>query len=122
MPFSRNFAVMTKNLARAVCDDGHIRFEGIVDLDAFLARLGEIPGIEKWTAQYVAMRALGEPDAFPSADLGLLRNSALANARELERRAEAWLRGEPTQPCISGMSLPMHEFAQTKLSLTKPKA
>jgi 3-methyladenine DNA glycosylase/8-oxoguanine DNA glycosylase len=36
------------------------------------------------------MRALGEPDAFPSADLGLLRSSGLATPRELERRAEAW--------------------------------
>ena len=36
------------------------------------------------------MRALGEPDAFPSGDLGLLRALALGNPRELERRAEAW--------------------------------
>jgi AraC family transcriptional regulator of adaptative response / DNA-3-methyladenine glycosylase II len=50
----------------------------------------EIPGIGKWTAQYVAMRALGEPDAFPSGDLGLLRALGLKNPRELERRAEAW--------------------------------
>lgn len=76
-------------LARAV-SDGQISFEGIVDLDAFLQRLCSIPGIGKWTAQYVAMRALGEPDAFPSADLALLRNSGLSSSRELERRAEAW--------------------------------
>ena len=36
------------------------------------------------------MRALGEPDAFPSGDLGLLRSLDLRNSRELERRAEAW--------------------------------
>ena len=76
-------------LARAVCS-GKINFEGVVDSDAFLHRLCEIPGIGKWTAQYVAMRALGEPDAFPSADLGLLRALSLASARELEHRAEAW--------------------------------
>jgi 3-methyladenine DNA glycosylase/8-oxoguanine DNA glycosylase len=76
-------------LARAVCD-GKIKFEGVVDSDAFLDRLCQIPGIGKWTAQYVAMRALGEPDAFPSGDLGLLRAAALGSARELERRAEAW--------------------------------
>jgi AraC family transcriptional regulator of adaptative response / DNA-3-methyladenine glycosylase II len=76
-------------LARAVCG-GKINFEGVVDSDAFLNRLCQIPGIGKWTAQYVAMRALGEPDAFPSGDLGLLRAAALPNARELERRAEAW--------------------------------
>ncbi len=76
-------------LARAVCD-GRISFEGVVDSDAFLRRLCEIPGIGKWTAQYVAMRALAEPDAFPIGDLGLLRATAVGSSRELERRAEAW--------------------------------
>jgi len=76
-------------LARAVCDR-KINFEGIVDSEAFLERLCEIPGIGKWTAQYVAMRALGEPDAFPSTDLGLLRAMNLSNYRELEQRAEGW--------------------------------
>jgi len=78
-----------RSLARAVCD-GKIKFEGIVDTDAFLARLSEIPGIGQWTAQYVAMRALGEPDAFPTGDLGLLRSLGLSAARELKDRAEAW--------------------------------
>ncbi|HYU48204.1 MAG TPA: AlkA N-terminal domain-containing protein [Terriglobales bacterium] len=87
MPRAR--AETIRALARAVCE-GQISFEGVVDLDAFLARLCEIPGIGSWTAQYVAMRALGEPDAFPSGDLGLLRNSGLGSSRELERRAEAW--------------------------------
>ncbi|MGB7131569.1 MAG: AlkA N-terminal domain-containing protein [Candidatus Sulfotelmatobacter sp.] len=78
-----------RTLARAVCD-GRISFEGIVDSDAFLNRLCEIPGIGKWTAQYVAMRALGEPDAFPSADLGLLHATASSTPRDLEQRARAW--------------------------------
>jgi AraC family transcriptional regulator, regulatory protein of adaptative response / DNA-3-methyladenine glycosylase II len=76
-------------LARSVCA-GKIKFEGVVESDAFLDRLCEIPGIGMWTAQYVAMRALGEPDAFPSSDLGLLRALTLGSSRELERRAEAW--------------------------------
>ena len=76
-------------LARAVCD-GRISFERIVDSDAFLAQLREIPGIGSWTAQYVAMRALGEPDAFPTGDLGLLRALDLKTPSELEKRAEAW--------------------------------
>jgi AraC family transcriptional regulator of adaptative response / DNA-3-methyladenine glycosylase II len=75
--------------ASAVCD-GQIGFEKIIDSDAFMARLCEVPGIGTWTAQYVAMRALGEPDAFPSGDLGLLRALGLQNSREMERRAEAW--------------------------------
>ena len=76
-------------LARAVVDK-QVRFHGVVDLDDFLERMEEIPGIGKWTAQYVAMRALGEPDAFPSGDLGLLRALNLRSSRELERRSEAW--------------------------------
>jgi len=59
-------------LARAVCT-GRISFEGVVDSGDFLARLCEIPCIGKWTEQYVAMRALVEPGAFPSCDLGLWR-------------------------------------------------
>lgn len=87
MPKAR--AETIRAFARAVCD-GRISFDGIIDSELFLARLCEIPGIGKWTAQYVAMRALGEPDAFPSTDLGLLRALALPNPRELERRAEFW--------------------------------
>ncbi len=76
-------------LARAVCD-GRISFHGVIDSDAFQAGLCEIPGIGRWTAQYVAMRALGDPDAFPSSDLGLLRALGLNSARDLENHAEAW--------------------------------
>jgi AraC family transcriptional regulator of adaptative response / DNA-3-methyladenine glycosylase II len=76
-------------LACAVCN-GEICFEEIRDSSAFLSRLVEIPGIGNWTAQYVAMRALGEPDAFPAGDLILLRAATLRTSRELEKRAEAW--------------------------------
>ena len=86
---TRKRAETIRALARAVCD-GRIRFDGIYDSDAFLAGLVEIPGIGPWTAHYVAMRAMGEPDAFPTGDLGLLRALGLRSARELDRRAEAW--------------------------------
>jgi AraC family transcriptional regulator of adaptative response / DNA-3-methyladenine glycosylase II len=76
-------------LAQAVVK-GKIAFEGVLDSEAFLRSLMEIPGIGKWTAQYIAMRALGEPDAFPSSDLHLLRAAGLGSDRELEQRAEAW--------------------------------
>lgn len=76
-------------LARAV-RDGRLRFDGILELEPFLEQLMEIPGIGKWTAQYVAMRALGEPDAFPVGDVALLSALQLSSSAELERRAEAW--------------------------------
>jgi AraC family transcriptional regulator of adaptative response / DNA-3-methyladenine glycosylase II len=86
---TKSRAETIRSLARAV-SDGKISFAGIVDVDAFLDRLCEIPGIGKWTAQYVAMRAMGEPDAFPSGDIALLRALNLSSVKELERRAEAW--------------------------------
>jgi AraC family transcriptional regulator of adaptative response / DNA-3-methyladenine glycosylase II len=65
------------------------------DLESSVARLRSLPGIGEWTAQYVAMRALREPDAFPAADLGLLRAAAQWNVSAptpaaLRARAEAW--------------------------------
>jgi AraC family transcriptional regulator of adaptative response / DNA-3-methyladenine glycosylase II len=49
-----------------------------------------IPGIGVWTAEYIAMRALGEPDAFPSGDLVARRMTGALNTRELDDRSEAW--------------------------------
>ena len=52
-----------------------------------------IRGIGDWTAQYVAMRALKYPDAFPASDLGLLKAMAgdgEISPAELIQRAEAW--------------------------------
>lgn len=70
---------------------GHkVRFEGMLNSETLLQQLCRIPGLGRWTAQYIAMRALGDPDAFPSGDLGLLRALGLKSAGELERRAEVW--------------------------------
>ena len=87
LPGARADAI--RNLARAVCDQ-RISFAGIADVGAFMNRLCEIPGIGKWTAEYVAMRAIREPDAFPSSDLGLLRGLGMSSSSQLEKRAEAW--------------------------------
>jgi AraC family transcriptional regulator of adaptative response / DNA-3-methyladenine glycosylase II len=76
-------------LSRAVADN-KIKFSGVANVEEWNKRFCQIPGIGDWTAQYVAMRALGEPDAFPSADLGLLHALDLRNPRELETRSQAW--------------------------------
>ncbi|MDH4385226.1 MAG: AlkA N-terminal domain-containing protein [Caulobacter sp.] len=65
------------------------------DLDSAISALKALPGIGEWTAQYIAMRQLREPDAFPAADIGLMRaleDSAgqRPNPAELLARAEAW--------------------------------
>jgi AraC family transcriptional regulator of adaptative response / DNA-3-methyladenine glycosylase II len=89
--------VRRRETLRGVC--AAIR-DGAVELDAGADRtrarrdLIALPGIGPWTVEYVAMRALGDPDAFPAGDLGVLHGlSALgvvADAREAERRSQAW--------------------------------
>jgi len=76
-------------LARAVASGG-IVLDACADVSATVAALLALPGIGTWTAEYVAMRALGEPDAFPSGDLVLRRMAGDLNARALDRRSEAW--------------------------------
>jgi AraC family transcriptional regulator, regulatory protein of adaptative response / DNA-3-methyladenine glycosylase II len=76
-------------LARAVVEDGLELHRG-ADPAVTRARLLELPGVGPWTAEVIAMRALGAPDAFPAGDLGVLRALGVASAREAEARAEAW--------------------------------
>jgi AraC family transcriptional regulator of adaptative response / DNA-3-methyladenine glycosylase II len=76
-------------LAQAVVA-GRIAFHDVEDVADFCRRLQQIPGIGEWTAQYVSMRGLNDPDAFPASDLGLLKGAGANNSRELTSRAEAW--------------------------------
>jgi len=64
-------------------------------LEESIAALKALPGIGEWTAQYIAMRQLREPDAFPAADVGLMRalqdeTGVRPTPVELLARAEAW--------------------------------
>ena len=59
------------------------------NIEEQIEALQRLPGIGPWTAQYIAMRALHWPDAFPGGDLMLLK-AAQVNQRELHARAEAW--------------------------------
>ena len=63
-------------------------------LEAFVERWIALPGIGEWTAHYIAMRALSEPDAFPAADLILRREAAMDDVplttKALTTHAEAW--------------------------------
>jgi AraC family transcriptional regulator of adaptative response / DNA-3-methyladenine glycosylase II len=80
-------------LAAAVAD-GTLRLDRGADPVATTRGLVGLPGIGPWTAGYVAMRALGDRDALPAADLGLRRAlERLGHAgdpRALSIRAEAW--------------------------------
>ncbi len=72
-------------LAEAVAS-GALELERGRDLDDSVAKLQALSGFGPWTAQYVAMRAFGERDAFPATDLGL--RHALGD--DPAARAEAW--------------------------------
>ncbi len=90
---TRARAATLRALAAAVAR-GELSIDTTGGLDDFVTRMTAIPGIGEWTAQYVAMRACAERDAFPATDLWLLR--ALGSGRgaisraALERRAEEW--------------------------------
>ncbi|MDJ0847454.1 MAG: AlkA N-terminal domain-containing protein [Myxococcota bacterium] len=91
VPAARAAAI--RGLARAVAK-GDLALDGAQGLDESLRQLEALPGLGEWTAQYVAMRALGEPDAFPATDLGIRkalgRGGRPASAAEVRERAEAW--------------------------------
>jgi AraC family transcriptional regulator, regulatory protein of adaptative response / DNA-3-methyladenine glycosylase II len=90
---TRNRAVALQALARAVVEDG-LLLDRDADRDQTTTRLLMLPGVGPWTASYVAMRALGDPDALPVTDLGLRRAfEQLGLATDLKgiaKRAEAW--------------------------------
>jgi AraC family transcriptional regulator of adaptative response / DNA-3-methyladenine glycosylase II len=73
---------------------GRIGLGPAASLDEAQAHLASVPGIGPWTAQVIALRALGEPDAFPAGDLGLRKalahGGALPSIAAAEYRARAW--------------------------------
>ncbi|MCA9550045.1 MAG: response regulator, partial [Myxococcales bacterium] len=87
MPRARGAAV--RALATAAAADPHL-----FDPHGAVERLRKIPGIGDWTAQYIAMRAARDADAFPASDVGLQRalqsERGRPTARELSAKAEAW--------------------------------
>jgi AraC family transcriptional regulator of adaptative response / DNA-3-methyladenine glycosylase II len=58
--------------------------------DDSIRRLTELPGIGPWTAQYIAMRALRWPDAFPKEDIAVRNNLGGVSAGEAERLSQPW--------------------------------
>jgi len=71
-------------LADAVAS-GRISLDPTADRDETRAALLALPGVGPWTVEYVAMRALRDPDAFPATDL-VLRRTIGGDAD----RAESW--------------------------------
>ncbi len=92
MPVSRQLSL--KALAGAAAADPNL-FRPFGTIEEAIARLRSIRGVGEWTAQYIALRALREPDAFPASDIGLLRGAAAMDGirpspMSLLHRAESW--------------------------------
>jgi AraC family transcriptional regulator of adaptative response / DNA-3-methyladenine glycosylase II len=76
-------------LAQAVAR-GDIDLSPGAPVDTTRERLLRLPGIGPWTADYIAMRALGWPDAFPAGDHALLKALRERSATRAQKRSEAW--------------------------------
>jgi AraC family transcriptional regulator, regulatory protein of adaptative response / DNA-3-methyladenine glycosylase II len=91
MPVSRRQTI--RQLAEAVAA-GKIDLEPGADREESVSRLMEVPGIGAWTAGYVAMRAIGDPDVFLPTDLAVRRGAAAlglpSTPKALEKHAERW--------------------------------
>jgi AraC family transcriptional regulator of adaptative response / DNA-3-methyladenine glycosylase II len=92
MPGARRAAL--KALAEAAQGDPHL-FRPFGTIEEAIARLRSIRGIGEWTAQYIALRALRETDAFPASDIGLLRGATRRKGvrptpAALLRQSEPW--------------------------------
>lgn len=91
LPGARAEAI--RGVARAT-REGELCFEPGVDPVELTRRLTAVRGIGEWTACYVAMRALGEPDAFPAGDLVLrkafAKDDAPCTPKQLREIAEPW--------------------------------
>jgi AraC family transcriptional regulator of adaptative response / DNA-3-methyladenine glycosylase II len=78
-----------RGLAAAVAD-GRVVLDRSTDPDATRSALLALPGVGPWTADYIAMRALGWPDAFPAGDLGLKKALGGVSSAACEARSERW--------------------------------
>ena len=91
MPAARRATI--RSLAEAVAD-GKLDLDPGTDRDETMARLQELPGIGAWTAGYIAMRAIGDPDVFLPTDLAVRRGAKTLGLPDtpaaLERHAERW--------------------------------
>lgn len=91
--FPRALAESIQALSAAMDKDPKL-LRAYETLTETIAKLRALPGIGPWTAQYIAMQALREPDAFPATDPDLLRATLAPGTRrsprELQKIAEAW--------------------------------
>jgi AraC family transcriptional regulator of adaptative response / DNA-3-methyladenine glycosylase II len=76
-------------LARGTAE-GALRLDLRADMTRTMTALRSIPGIGPWTAELIAMRALGWPDAFPSGHGALLRDLGETSAARAAKHSMQW--------------------------------
>ena len=76
-------------LATAVAE-GRLDLSRAAPLEPTLAALRALPGVGEWTAQVIAMRVLGWPDAWPAGDAGLMKALGRRDAGHIDTLAQAW--------------------------------
>jgi AraC family transcriptional regulator, regulatory protein of adaptative response / DNA-3-methyladenine glycosylase II len=86
---TRARAKTLSELAKAVAD-GRLVLDRHADPDVTKKALLGLPGIGPWTGEYIMLRSLGWPDAFPAGDLGLRKALGGVSIAESERRSERW--------------------------------
>jgi AraC family transcriptional regulator, regulatory protein of adaptative response / DNA-3-methyladenine glycosylase II len=58
--------------------------------ERLIEQLCALPGFGPWTANYIAMRVLGWPDAFPAADIGVMKAMGVSNAKQAQEQSQQW--------------------------------
>lgn len=103
-----------RRLAQSVASR-RLSLETGADPERTRAALIEIPGIGEWTADYIAMRAMGEPDVFPAGDIVLRRALALGDGAEGQGRTHGGSARRPLSPAramqVAGPWSPWRSYA-----------
>ncbi len=86
-----------QSVARLI-DEGHLRIDSTSNAETFMQLICEIKGIGEWTAHYIAMRGLNNPDAFPYSDLILRRAASQGDKSNTLTGRQLLARGIPWQP------------------------
>ena len=111
-------------IARAVADK-RLQLHGGADVHATLAQLQQLPGIGDWTAQYIAMRALRWPDAFPAGDVALHKalgvQGSASPARAALAASQAWKPWRSYAVVRAWHGLPAPASALTRTSRRAPE-
>ncbi len=87
MPRARGRAV--NNICSAIAD-GSLALDRSADRESVRAAMLALPGIGPWTADYIAMRALGDPDVFLPTDLGVRHAAAARGVEDIATVSQSW--------------------------------